>query len=281
MLYPSKMNTSSLKPILLTGAAGGLGKALTKALAAQYPVVAVDVDAEGLKALRAIPRVQTFVCDLRDPVAIQSLRTQLEEKGIRIHTLINNAGISDFFPISEAPSERLDRIVEVNTLAPIRLVQAFLDHLIEAQGRVLQISSESVKMTGLFQPYSASKIAMEAFSRAMRQELRLQGVKLILIRPGAIETPLLRGLESTVSSNPDSRYLPELKAFLKNAMGMVGREASPEEMARKIVRVVVHPRPRRVYHLSNNPVLTLFSKLPPAWSDQIVDHLIRSKREST
>ncbi len=273
--------SSAFKTLLLTGAAGGLGKALVQELSDRFQVLAVDVDEKGLADLRDLPQVKTYVCDLRDPEAILGLRSQVKDQGIRIHTLINNAGISGFFPISEAPAERLDRIVEVNTLAPVRMVSAFLDHLIETQGRVIQISSESVKMTGLFQPYSASKIAMEAFSRAMRQELRLKGIPLVLIRPGAIKTPLLRGLESTVSSNPDSRYLPELRAFLKNALGMVGRESTPEEMAHKIARIVAARNPRSVYHLNNNLTLTFFSKLPVSWSDTIVHRLVKSKQEAT
>ncbi len=266
--------------ILITGAAGGLGKALVTQLAQKESrlILAIDIDATRLKELEVFGKVETFQADLTDLQVFPKIKAWVETLGVEVEVLINNAGISDFFPVSEVPPQRLNQILDINTLAPIRMVSTFLDHLVEQKGTVVQISSESVKRTGLFQPYSATKIALEAFSQVMRQELDCKGVQLILIRPGAIKTPLLGGLEQAVTSNQGSRYLKELKAFRKQALGMVGKEAYPDAIAGRIIQVLASNKPRRVYQFNNNLILSLFAALPESWSDRIVRYLILKKR---
>ena len=72
---------------------------------------------------------------------------------------MNNAGISDFFPITEKSKESLEKMFAINTFGAVNVVRTFLSHLIESKGRVINISSESVRLPAAFHPYACSRAA--------------------------------------------------------------------------------------------------------------------------
>jgi len=101
-----------------------------------------------------------MVMDVTDEESIFAVRTTLEDKGIHIWGMVNNAGVSDFFPISEKGKSALEKMFAINTFGAVNMVRIFLPHLIETKGRVVNISSESVRLPGAFHPYAATKSAL-------------------------------------------------------------------------------------------------------------------------
>jgi NAD(P)-dependent dehydrogenase (short-subunit alcohol dehydrogenase family) len=252
-----------LKTVLITGAAGGLGKATAdQFIGAGFRVIAGDIAFPEMTDERPGREMIRIPLDVSLPASIKNARELLKKLNLSIDILVNNAGIFDMYPLSEHDPDRLEHILSVNTLGPVRLVQAFLPDLIANKGRVVQVSSESVKFPGAFQPYQISKIAMEAYSRSVRQELLLKGVRLVIIRPGAISTDLFGDLASYRNPVRDSVFKNEFDRFVRGTTRFVGRIVPPERVARLVFKAATTRRPGYIYRINNNPVLTLVSILP-------------------
>ena len=180
--------------ILITGASGGLGSQLVRQ-ASGLPdlevVVATDIQETISTQFNDLGNTIGLTMDVGSEGSIRQVKEQLRERGIRIKYLINNAGTHAFFPVSEATEALLDPIVRVNVYGQVLTVSVFLDDLIATRGRVVQVSSDSVRLPIPFYAYPASKMAQEAFSVSMRRELMLHGIRLILVRPGAMQTPFV------------------------------------------------------------------------------------------
>jgi len=263
--------------ILVSGAAGGLGQAIVRASLKAFPdmiIIASDIVTE-IESLYDDDRILTLSIDVTDEATISARRKELEEKDILIWGIINNAGVSDFFPVSEKPKEELDKIFAINTFGPINMVRGFLSHLISSHGRVIQISSESVRLPAAFHPYAASKIAQEALSVSLRNELALKGVKLSIIRPGAINTPFLADLNSMQERIGDSIYKENLQKFATKAPKEIHHITSPEKVAEVVIGALLKKKPKRYYRVNNNPKLRIAQYLPHSWKDYFMQKMIK------
>ncbi len=273
------MKRSSLRAVLITGAAGGVGQALVQ-MALTLPgierVVATDIRGEVI-TLFSDERVITLVMDAASEASLRQVRKKLQDAGVEVRYLINNAGIFFFHPVSEMKEALLDRIVRVNTYAPVLTVHVFLDDLIATGGRVVQISTCGVRFPTLFQAYPATKIAMEAFSTSMRQELGLVGVSLSMVRAGAIDTPLMQEMKKLPVPAGESRYRTYYRRFLERVQQDVGRVIEPAKMAEVVRRALTARRPRRVYVINRNRTIRLLSRLPQSLLDRMVMKMVEKK----
>ena len=111
---------------------------------------------------------------------------------------------------------------------------------------------------------------MESLSTAARQELLLVGVKLIIVRPGAIETSLLNW------NSPESEvYGGFLQKFLKQAHEKMSKVAAPSTVANLVYRAATTPDPRKVYNINHNSWLSIFSKLPEGLRERIIVRMLK------
>jgi short-subunit dehydrogenase len=266
--------------ILITGALGGLGTALvemSRNLSGLDHIIATDVREEIEGTYKDDLKVIGFTMDVSSENAIIKVRNQLHEMGIFVKYLINSAGISIFYPVSESTEELLDKILKVNTYGPILTVSVFLEDLIKNRGRVVQISSDSVRLPTLFQPYPNSKIALEAFSTSMRQELGLLGVDLVIIRPGAINTNLVAEMKSISNPITNSKYEKYFQTFMKLAQADVGKMVEPAKVAELVKKALVAKKPRKIYSINKNAKISLLVKFPPRWRDLLISKAIRKR----
>lgn len=269
------------KTVVISGAAGGLGTVLVKKFAAlAYHVVAIDIDKSGLSGFYDLKNVETSVLDVTNLEQVRSFAEELnmDQKGLEL--LICLAGIYDTYPVTEADPVLLQKIIAVNFLGTASLIQAFLKPLIKSKGRVIVVSSESYKIQALFQPYMISKAVLEAYCRVARQELALKGVKLTVIRPGAIRTPLLNWMSFRGSPGQYPVFDQEFNLSRKKSIELAGRISSPEKVAAKIIQASTVCKPKRIYRINNNPFLTLVSLLPAGIIDRLIVRMFKTKRNS-
>lgn len=183
--------------VLVTGASSGIGRATAVLLAQRgyqvFGTVRSDVDGDALCRLSS--NITAVNMDVTDGNSISAALLQVSAvTGSRgLDALVNNAGRAITAPVEYLPLPVLRQQLEVNLIGAIAVTQAFLPLLRagSSAGRIINIGSQSgVVATPLFGPYAMSKFAMEALSDSLRLELAGQGIKVILIRPGAVKTPI-------------------------------------------------------------------------------------------
>jgi NAD(P)-dependent dehydrogenase (short-subunit alcohol dehydrogenase family) len=214
--------------------------------------------------------------DVRDTQSIEKAYLIVSAKTVSLDLLLNSAGIFEAYPISEIPFKTLFRIYSINTFGPQRVIRRFIPLLIPSKGRIITISSESVTFPSVFQPYQATKIAMEAMHRTIAQELFLKGIRMALIRPGAIRTRMTSQVEHLLNPVEDSMYEKEFSRFAALAPRFRGRLLPPEKVAARIYRKVTRRNLRPVYRINNNPLLILLSLLPGRWMCRLLKWQLNS-----
>ena len=181
---------------LVTGASGGIGSAVAKALAAQGARVAVSGTlAEALQALQDEIGGDAIIlpCNLSDAAAVDALVPQALEGLGRLDILVNNAGITRDNLALRMKDEEWETVLRVNLEAAFRLARAALKPMMMKQrfGRIISVTSV-VGVTG--NPgqvnYAASKAGLIGMSKALAQEVASRGVTVNCIAPGFIASPM-------------------------------------------------------------------------------------------
>ncbi len=178
------------KAILITGASSGIGRAAAlELLGAGHTVYAGARRVESMVSVgaaggRLLPLDVTSEADLERVV-----QTILEEQG-RIDVLVNNAGFGLYAAAEDVPLDDARYQLEVNLFGPARLIQLVLPHMREQRaGTIVNVSSMGGEITfPLGAWYHASKHALEAYSDALRQEVKGFGIHVVLVQPGIIRT---------------------------------------------------------------------------------------------
>jgi short-subunit dehydrogenase len=242
---------------VITGAAGGLGRALAAELARQgMHLVLADVATEALEQvaneLRTTGRhVLAVPTDVSDPRAVDALLARtLSELG-SCHLMCNNAGVFHAAPLLEASEAEWSRVIGVNLWGVVHGCRTFGRHFAQqGEGHLLNSASAA----GLFpvpgmSSYSTSKYAVVGFSQQLRWELAPRGVGVTVLCPGVIKTQMARaagvGLEHV-----------DLDAVL-------ARAPSPEGLARQAVHAVVRDRAMVLYGPEAHAFRVL--RLLPTW----------------
>jgi NAD(P)-dependent dehydrogenase (short-subunit alcohol dehydrogenase family) len=184
----------SNRVVLVTGAAGGIGAAITRALIAQgHDVAAVDRDAAGLARLGAASaHIFPLVADLSSVKDCQDAVGKTAQRYGRIDAVINNAGLgmSSLRPdaeanipgIAELTTEMWDRFFAVNLRAHIAVTQAALPHM-QGFGRIINNTTSFRSMLRV-NPYGPLKAALEALSAVWATELKARGITVNVLIPG-------------------------------------------------------------------------------------------------
>lgn len=182
-----------MKTAVITGGAGGLGRALTRALVAQgWRVAALDLAGPELEAC-ASATVRTYACDVTDADAVASVCRQVEDDHASIDLVVYNAGITQIGLFAETSLAAQRRVMEINHFGAVNVAAALLHAARRSRGVHLAISS----VAG-FAPlhrrtaYCASKHAMEGFFCTLREEEREHGVAVSIAAPSFVATNLGR-----------------------------------------------------------------------------------------
>ena len=189
---------------LVTGASSGIGLALSRELARRgYPLLLVSNEEEKI-AIAALEiqaeynvKAISLCMDLAQRDSAEKLFEYCEKNSIKTEVVVNNAGIFFFRDITDTKSERIETIINLHALTPVKLSRLFADQMIREyrrenrMGYILNMASIAawMMMPGITL-YSATKSFLRCFSRAMRCEVFDQGVSITTICPGAVATGL-------------------------------------------------------------------------------------------
>ncbi len=211
------------KTALVTGASGGIGGAIARALHGRGAALALSgtrQDALEELAGQLGGRATVLACDLADPQAAGELPGRVEAELGQLDILVNNAGLTRDNLAMRMKDEEWDQVLQVNLSAGFRLARASLRGMMKRRwGRIIAITSV-VGQTG--NPgqanYAASKAGMTGLSKALAQEVASRGITVNCVAPGFIETPMTDVL-------PEAQQEKLLDAI------PVGRLGRPEDVA--------------------------------------------------
>lgn len=215
------------KSALVTGASGGIGGAIARALHAQGAVVALsgtrraalDTLADELK-----DRVYVLPCDLGDPVAVEALPRDAEKAMGAVDILVNNAGLTKDNLAMRMKDDDWQRVLDINLGASFRLCRACLRPMLKKRwGRIVNITSV-VGTTG--NPgqvnYVASKAGLTGMTKALAIEVASRGITANCVAPGFIATPMTSALSEE-----------RTKSLIATIPG--GRLGTPDDIAPAVV----------------------------------------------
>ncbi len=263
------------KVILITGVSGGMGLATAKKyLSFGYKVYGLDI--------------RDPLVDFDNFIFVKTDLTKIEEvesayrliKMDKLDLIINAAGIYDLNSLIEISEEDFIKIFNINVFSIYRVNKTFIP-LLKEGGRIIMVSSELAPLdplpfTGL---YAITKSTIEKYAYSLRMELQLLGYKVILIRPGAVDTGLIEvstnRLENFTGSTTHYQY--NAKKFNDVVNSVESKKISPDKIANLIYKASIKKRPKYVYKINRNKGLLLLNLLPKSWQNRIIKKILQSK----
>ncbi|MBP5211054.1 MAG: SDR family NAD(P)-dependent oxidoreductase [Bacteroidales bacterium] len=265
------------KVIVLTGASSGIGFQTARLLAGQgHKVYGAARRVEMMEPL-VKEGVVPIKMDITDESSVESaVKTVLDAEG-RIDVLINNAGFGFFGAIETVPIEEARRQLEVNVFGLARITPLVIPVMRQQKsGRIVNISSVAGRSVLLFGGwYHVSKYSVEAFSDALRMELKPFGIDVSMIEPGAIKTNWgIIAAEHLAETSTGTVYqqLGEKEANLMKQIYSGKMLSSPSVISKAISRAVNDRRPKARYVTGFGSHSILFFKgiLPARWWDAML-----------
>ncbi|MGJ0511798.1 SDR family NAD(P)-dependent oxidoreductase [Methylocystis sp.] len=245
-----------MKAVVVTGASTGIGAACVSLLVENgflvFASVRQDRDAAALTA-RHGAAVIPLLFDVTDADAIAAAARDVETRlgGETLGGLVNNAGLAVPGPLLHLPIDDFRRQIEINVIGQLRIIQAFAPLLGAggprrgAPGRIVNMSSVAGRFAAPFLgAYATSKFGLEGMSDALRRELMVYGVDVILVEPGMIATPIWDKAEETdLALFEGTAYAAPGRRMLRWLVEAGRRAPGPEGVARAVLRALTAPRP--------------------------------------
>lgn len=265
------------KVIILTGASSGIGYQTAELLAQQGHIVyGAARRVEKMAPLEALG-VRLLQLDITLEDSINKAVAQVIAEEGRIDVLVNNAGYGSYGAIEDVAIEEARRQFEVNLFGLATLTKAVLPCMRKQQsGTIVNISSMGGRMTSYFGAwYHATKYALEAFSDALRMEVKPFGTEVAIIEPGGIKTPW--GIIAADHLEESTRGGAYEEQAHKTAQGLRrwysgNLMSDPKVIAKAISRAVNARKPKARYLVGfgAKPLVLLHAILPARWFDWIM-----------
>jgi 2-dehydro-3-deoxy-L-rhamnonate dehydrogenase (NAD+) len=236
---------------LITGGAGGLGRAIAARLIQRgVRCLLVDVNAAGLaRAVHALgPLACAHVADLTDTDAVQRLVAHVREDIGRLDILVNNAAVTDTQPFEQRSQASIRGEFHINLLAPVLLTHSLLPQLrLAVDGRVISV----VSLGGIFplpetSVYSATKFGLRGAMLCLGLDGPRLGVQFGIINPSATETPML--VREAIDGG--------------NKLQFIDPPQQPDEVAQQVLRMLDQPCLERYVRPSESWTVRLAMLVP-------------------
>ena len=246
-----------MRSVLVTGASTGIGRASALRLdAAGWRVFAGIRKEDDAQALREAgsDRLSPLFLDVTDAEQIAAAAELIGAGSGGLDGLVNNAGVAIPSPLETMPIDDFRRQIEINLIAHVAVTQAMLPALRGGGGRVVFISSIGGRIAfPLTGAYHAAKFGIEAVGDVFRQELAPWGLRVAIVEPGSIDTPIWERGERTAdeigarSPQRESLYGKAIENYRKVIRETAERGISPQKVAKVVEHALSARRPRSRY----------------------------------
>ena len=250
-----------MKYILVTGAYGGMGRAVVKALSENgYFVIALDKNIGEMS-----DNVMPIQADITDEDSVMAAFERVREVTDELFAILHFEGIYMLDSLVEMNTAAYDRIFDVNVRGVFIVNKAFLP-LLKHGSRIIITTSELAPLdplpfTGI---YAVTKGALDKYAYSLRMELQLLGIQVSTLRAGAVDTGMLG-----VSTTALERFCENTELYRCNAVRfrkivdrVEARHIPPDKIAKKSMSILEARKPRFAYAINRNPLLLLMNILP-------------------
>ena len=270
---------SPQKWILVTGASTGIGRAVTEYLTSHgFSVYAGARKPSDLEDLAKIENVIPLALDVTKNDDVTAAVEFVNKQGTGLFALVNNAGIASAGPLMDIPESELEEQLEVNLIGVHRVTKAFFPLILASRGRIIMMSSNSGFFAApFFGPYNASKFALEGYADSLRRELLLYDVKVVIIQPGNINTPIWKKGEQLLDKFPDSMFKVEARKLGEYAIKKGStRGLPPRKVAEAVYKGLIKKKPKLRYLIAPDRLRNFFLKrFPASWVDNIIKNELK------
>ena len=247
---------------LVIGSAGGMGKSVTRLLLdGGHTVWGIDISGICFTG----SNYRHITADIRKTDELRRACDIISKQTDSIDGIIFLAGIYDLNSLVEISEDDFTRDFDINVFGAYRVNRIFVP-LIKNGGRIIIVSSELAPLnplpfTGI---YAVTKAALDKYAAALRMELQLTGIKVIVVRPGAVKTDMLPTSVKHLSEfcERTERYTCNAKRFRKIVEKVEARNIPADKIAKLVYKILKRKNPRPVYSINRNPLLLIYSSLP-------------------
>jgi NAD(P)-dependent dehydrogenase (short-subunit alcohol dehydrogenase family) len=262
------------KVVLVTGASSGLGHAIAKALAAKNHRV---FGTARVPHAAASDGFTMLPLDVTQDESVAACIVEIIRAGGRIDAVINNAGFGIAGAIEDTTAAEAHSQFETNFFGTHRVCRAVLPHLrAQRAGVIINMSSLAGRISLPFQAfYSATKFAIEAYTEALRMEVRPFGIRVSMIEPGDFATSFTANRRMTSGSIPASPYYESAERAIAT---MARDEQANQDLSPVIegVESILKSRRPALRYPRANIIQRTFSALHPLLPQAIAESLIRN-----
>jgi len=282
-----------MKSVVVTGSSTGIGWGISKVLVSKgfrvFGSVRKPADAERL--VREFgPSFVPVLFDVTDEAAVARGAEQVAAAlgGETLGGLVNNAGIAVAGPLLYLKLDEFRQQIEVNLTGQLIVTQAFAPLLGADRsrkgepGRIVMISSVGGKNANPFLgPYNASKFGLEGMSEALRRELMIFGIDVIIVAPGAVATPIWDKADSVdVTQYANTPYVKSLNAVRELMLGLGRKGFAPEKLGEVVHTALTTAKPKTRYTVTPDRLQNfLMLNLPKRTVDNLIAGQLGLKKE--
>ena len=258
-----------MKNILITGAYGGMGRAATELFVSRgFRVFALDK-----RVGEATDSVVPIEADISSAEAVKAAFELVKSHTDNLFAIIHFAGIYMLDSLVEMDDEAFRRIFDINMRGAFLVNKEFLP-LLKSDSRILITTSELASLdplpfTGI---YAVTKAALDKYAYSLGMELQLLGIKVSVLRAGAVETGML-GVSTDYLDRfceKTELYSCNAKRFKKIVNSVESRCIPPSKIAKKSLRILEKRNPDFSYSINRNPLLLILGVLPKRLQMRII-----------
>jgi NAD(P)-dependent dehydrogenase (short-subunit alcohol dehydrogenase family) len=228
--------------VLITGTSTGIGLATALALGRAghkvYATMRNPARAPELSetSTREKLPIKISAMDVDSDTSVKTGIAAIEKDAGPIDVLVNNAGVERNGSIEEIPLAIFRAVMETNYFGALRCIQAVVPQMRQRKnGCIINVTSVAGRVANTpLAPYTASKFALEALSEALAQEMKTFNVRVAIVEPGIIETPMSKRLEAPNQSSP----YPQQKRFANLFAAVLRNPVPPSLVAEKIREII-------------------------------------------
>ena len=266
-----------MKSVLITGAYGGMGRALSERLAARgVRVYALDRHATPTPCENIIP----IEADVTDSESLMRALSLIEDG--ELSAIVHFAGVYMLDSLVEMSEEEFRRIFDIN-LNGVFLVNRAAIKKLSSGGKILITTSELAPLdplpfTGI---YAITKAALDKYAYSLRMELSLLDISVSVLRAGAVDTGMIGASCEALDRFCDKTELYSVSAenFKRIVDSVEAHRVPPEKIAKRVEKILRKKSPRFAYSINRNPLLLLLNALPKGMQLWVIKKILRRKNK--